>query len=127
MQRKIFAILLTLIMAFSLTSVTAFAAEVEPPADDPIVETEYVGNFYANVWSTIYSGTGSVVNITVTNNSAHWISVSMYNYSGDQVWYQQYSIAPNAQSSYYVGTDIASVRVRGVSGSGSVSVSVYPA
>ncbi|MDO4987083.1 MAG: hypothetical protein Q4E46_02080 [Candidatus Saccharibacteria bacterium] len=126
MQRKIFAILLTLIMAFSLTSVTAFAAEVEPPADDPIVPEEYTASFYTDIWTTMYTGNGKAVVLEVTNTSNFFAcSIRMIGYDGSQLWRDPFDIAAQQQKNYYVGRNVARVEIKGVLGMGSVSYSKY--
>jgi len=144
MQRKVFSILLAMVMAFSLMSISAFAEEIDTPVadqtaevlddmeifpDDPILPeyTSYNRNFYTDTWTNLYSGTGAAVVLDVTNYSAFWCSIEMFNYNGSSVWYQESSVPPNDVGHYYVGRNVATVKIRGYNGMGTVHVTVYPA
>lgn len=86
MQRKVFSILLAMVMAFSLMSISAFAEEIGEPVanrvaedlndvdispDDPILPetTSYNKNFYTDIWVNLYTGNGQAVVLDVTNYS----------------------------------------------------------
>ncbi|MBR1796036.1 hypothetical protein IJ765_02125 [Candidatus Saccharibacteria bacterium] len=131
-------------MAFSITSTSAFAEEIDETTtaqsierlddievnlSDPILpeSTSYNRNFYTDTWTNLYSGTGAAVVLDVTNYSAFWCSIEMFNYSGTSVWYQEYSVPPNDIAHYYVGRNVATVKIRGCNGMGTVHVTVYPA
>lgn len=88
---------------------------------------EYNKNFYTDTWITLYSGTGAAVVLDVTNYSAFWGRIAMYDYSDTLVWSQDQSVPPNGVGHYYVGRNVATVKIRGYNGMGTVHVTVYPA
>ena len=111
-------------MLLSFSSITAFAVEEEPPADDPIPVDEYTRNVYSDIWTLCYSGTGSAVRIYVHNNTMFKLDIQMLDYSNNQVWYHYTSIQEYGTGNYYVGSNVAKVRVRCSDGIGSGTVTV---
>jgi len=125
MQRKIFAILLALIMALSLTSVSAFAAEIDTPVDDPVKPEEYTRNFYYQDWTTIFNGDGRAHVLEVYNHS-YYYSCWLEMYEGSTYLYGD-TIPPDSQHNYYVGNNVTLIRITGIGGPGYVNVAEYPA
>lgn len=127
MPKKIFVLFLTLAIIFSAGTISASAEELDTPADHPVIE-EYTRNLYSDIWTTIYTGSGSSVELKVRNATSFWVDIKMIDYNGNQVWYQYHTIQSGNTGYYHVGSNVRYVQMR-VSdniGLGHVSVTVNP-
>ncbi|MBQ6320644.1 hypothetical protein IJI17_00250 [Candidatus Saccharibacteria bacterium] len=126
---KAISVLFIALFIFSITSLCAYADDgLDVVVEGPVEPEEYSRtgvSFYSDHDVTIYTGNGSSVYITVHNTgfSSFSLCVKMYDYdnSGSSlIWsdLNEGGLAPGGWRTYYVGSNIDKVCVRGILGYG---------
>lgn len=127
MFKKVIAAIASSAMLLSCAGMTALAAE-SPTISETTVSSEATRGtkyVYSDIWTTVYSKSSGTVNISIQDQTGRYYDIQMLDANGNQVWYQYHTISPNGTGSYYLGSNVRTVKLRVSDGMGTGTVNVY--
>lgn len=131
-MKKLFSVLLSMVLAFSLmfgvTSSIVHAEELDAPAEGEDVE-EYV-NFHSGIyvgtsWTTIVDASPGIngnIKVTSTSQSQSRGDIQMLDVNGNELWFGDNVVPAVGSATFWCGSDVYTVRVRYNSGWGTIWV-----